>query len=194
MTSRPPTGGPAAGRGPLRWLLLAAGVVFVGWLVAAYGIAPRLIRSAYAGESLPIFNRLIGGQGRNDVDVYLTLWSARARQGTLLLGVKAVVAESFERIHRSNLVGMGVLPLQFTDGHNAESLGLDGSETFDIAIPERLEAGQVIEVSARKADGGKWENVVQPAPPDPGSHRLAERRSEGRHRERDDADDERRDR
>ncbi|MCA9738439.1 MAG: sulfatase [Gemmatimonadota bacterium] len=86
MTSRPPTGGPAAGRGPLRWLLLAAGVVFVGWLVAAYGIAPRLIRSAYAGESLPIFNRLIGGQGRNDVDVYLTLWSARARQGTLLLG------------------------------------------------------------------------------------------------------------
>ena len=56
-------------------------------------------------------------------------WAAR---GTNLLGVKSVVAESFERIHRSNLVGMGVLPLQFKDGENAQSLGLDGSETFDI--------------------------------------------------------------
>ncbi|GAA3918187.1 aconitate hydratase AcnA [Luteimonas lutimaris] len=56
-------------------------------------------------------------------------WAAK---GTILLGVKAVIAESFERIHRSNLVGMGVLPLQFKDGENAQSLGLDGSETFDI--------------------------------------------------------------
>jgi len=56
-------------------------------------------------------------------------WAAK---GTNLLGVKAVVAESFERIHRSNLVGMGVLPLQFKDGENAQTLGLDGSETFDI--------------------------------------------------------------
>jgi aconitate hydratase len=56
-------------------------------------------------------------------------WAAK---GTRLLGVKAVIAESFERIHRSNLVGMGVLPLTFADGENAESLGLDGSETFDI--------------------------------------------------------------
>ena len=56
-------------------------------------------------------------------------WAAK---GTNLLGVKAVVAESFERIHRSNLVGMGVLPLQFMEGENARVLGLDGSETIDI--------------------------------------------------------------
>ena len=57
-------------------------------------------------------------------------WAAK---GTMLLGVKAVIAESFERIHRSNLVGMGVLPLQFIDGQNAQSIGLSGKETFEIA-------------------------------------------------------------
>ncbi len=57
-------------------------------------------------------------------------WAAK---GTMLLGVKAVIAESFERIHRSNLVGMGVLPLQFMDGQNAQTLGLTGNETFEIA-------------------------------------------------------------
>jgi aconitate hydratase len=56
-------------------------------------------------------------------------WAAK---GTLLLGVKAVIAESFERIHRSNHVGMGVLPLQFEDGTNSPTLGLDGTETFDV--------------------------------------------------------------
>jgi aconitate hydratase len=56
-------------------------------------------------------------------------WAAK---GTMLLGVKAVIAESYERIHRSNLIGMGVLPLQFIDGQNASSLGLTGKETFDI--------------------------------------------------------------
>src|SRR3954453_1163280 len=56
-------------------------------------------------------------------------WAAK---GTKLLGVRAVIAESFERIHRSNLVGMGVLPLQFAEGENAESLGLSGEETFEI--------------------------------------------------------------
>ena len=56
-------------------------------------------------------------------------WAAK---GTILLGIKAVIAESFERIHRSNLVGMGVLPLQFADGDSHESLGLTGSESFDI--------------------------------------------------------------
>ena len=62
-------------------------------------------------------------------------WAAK---GTALLGVKAVIAESYERIHRSNLVGMGVLPLQFMDGENAEKLGLNGSETFDIQGIEEL--------------------------------------------------------
>jgi aconitate hydratase len=57
-------------------------------------------------------------------------WAAK---GTALLGVKAVIAESFERIHRSNLIGMGVLPLQFSDGENVSSLGLTGKETFSIA-------------------------------------------------------------
>ena len=56
-------------------------------------------------------------------------WAAK---GTMLLGVKAVIAESFERIHRSNLIGMGVLPLQFSTGQNAQTLGLTGEETFDI--------------------------------------------------------------
>ena len=56
-------------------------------------------------------------------------WAAK---GTTLLGIKAVIVESFERIHRSNLIGMGVLPLQFTGAETAETLGLDGTETFDI--------------------------------------------------------------
>jgi aconitate hydratase len=56
-------------------------------------------------------------------------WAAK---GTMLLGVRAVIAESFERIHRSNLIGMGVLPLQFPSGQNAQSLGLTGHEVFDI--------------------------------------------------------------
>jgi aconitate hydratase len=75
-------------------------------------------------------------------------WAAK---GTILLGVKAVISESFERIHRSNLVGMGVLPLNFVDGHSAQSLGLDGTEVFDFA---GLKAGATsLDVTAKKADG-----------------------------------------
>ncbi len=77
-------------------------------------------------------------------------WAAK---GTLLLGVKAVICASFERIHRSNLVGMGVLPLCFEEGQNAESLGLDGSETFDIPVTNDVQALQTLEVTATKADG-----------------------------------------
>jgi aconitate hydratase len=78
-------------------------------------------------------------------------WAAK---GTNLLGVKAVVAESFERIHRSNLVGMGVLPCQFKDGENARTLGLDGSETFDVT---GLNDGvsRTATVTATQADGRK---------------------------------------
>ena len=65
-------------------------------------------------------------------------WAAK---GTALLGVKAVIAESYERIHRSNLIGMGVLPLQFPDGQTAESLGLTGEETFDITGVTELNNG-----------------------------------------------------
>ncbi|MFC7879548.1 aconitate hydratase AcnA [Isoptericola sp. NPDC057391] len=80
-------------------------------------------------------------------------WAAK---GTALLGVKAVITESFERIHRSNLIGMGVLPLQFPSGENAESLGLDGTETFDIAGITALNDGatpETVKVTATKADG-----------------------------------------
>lgn len=80
-------------------------------------------------------------------------WAAK---GTNLLGVKAVIAESFERIHRSNLVGMGVLPLQFVDGQNAQSLGLDGSETFDVTGLQDGVAKNAT-VTARKSDGKKVE-------------------------------------
>ncbi len=78
-------------------------------------------------------------------------WAAK---GTLLLGVRAVVAESYERIHRSNLVGMGVLPLQFKDGENPASLGLDGSETFDIVgMSDDMAPNRELQVTAMKADG-----------------------------------------
>ena len=65
-------------------------------------------------------------------------WAAK---GTALLGVKAVIAESYERIHRSNLIGMGVLPLQFPEGHTAETLGLTGEETFDFTGVTELNNG-----------------------------------------------------
>ena len=80
-------------------------------------------------------------------------WAAK---GTALLGVKAVIAESFERIHRSNLIGMGVVPLQFPAGQSAESLGLDGTETFTITGLTALNEGttpRTVAVTAQKADG-----------------------------------------
>lgn len=78
-------------------------------------------------------------------------WAAK---GTTLLGVKAVLAESYERIHRSNLIGMGVLPLQFTDGQSAESLGITGTEDFDIVgIEDQLSPNKKLKVSATRLDG-----------------------------------------
>jgi aconitate hydratase len=77
-------------------------------------------------------------------------WAAK---GTRLLGVRAVIAESFERIHRSNLIGMGVLPLQFPDGESIDSLGLSGEETFDVGDLEDGEA-KTVEVTAHR-DGGE---------------------------------------
>jgi aconitate hydratase len=81
-------------------------------------------------------------------------WAAK---GTRLLGVRAVITESFERIHRSNLIGMGVIPLQFPDGKSAESLGLDGTEVFDITGIEELNNGKTpktVHVKAAKDNGG----------------------------------------
>ena len=77
-------------------------------------------------------------------------WAAK---GTLLLGIRAVIAQSFERIHRSNLVGMGVLPLQFPDGETWQSLGLTGEEHFDIEADESLEPRGRVPVTARKTSG-----------------------------------------
>jgi aconitate hydratase len=89
---------------------------------------------AYAEEDIPLVvlaGKEYGSGSSRD-------WAAK---GTSLLGVRAVIAESFERIHRSNLIGMGVVPLQFPDGESAESLGLDGSETFDFeGLAEALDA------------------------------------------------------
>ncbi|PLX73418.1 MAG: aconitate hydratase, partial [Desulfuromonas sp.] len=78
-------------------------------------------------------------------------WAAK---GTLLLGVRAVLAESFERIHRSNLVGMGVLPLQFKEGDNRKTLDLDGSETFDLPGQDQpIEPGQDLTLHIHRSDG-----------------------------------------
>ena len=80
-------------------------------------------------------------------------WAAK---GTALLGVKAVIAESFERIHRSNLIGMGVLPLQFPQGESADSLGLSGTETFEISGITVLNDGstpKTVKVTAQAEDG-----------------------------------------
>ena len=78
-------------------------------------------------------------------------WAAK---GTYLLGVRAVIAESFERIHRSNLVGMGILPLEFLPGESVESLGLSGREVYTIAIDDAVSPRQKISVSATDPEGG----------------------------------------
>jgi aconitate hydratase len=77
-------------------------------------------------------------------------WAAK---GTYLLGVEAVIATSFERIHRSNLVGMGVLPMTFVEGQSHESLGLDGTESFSIPVGDDVQPLQMIEVTAVRTDG-----------------------------------------
>jgi aconitate hydratase len=101
----------------------------------------------YAGENVPLVvlaGKEYGSGSSRD-------WAAK---GTKLLGVRAVIAESFERIHRSNLIGMGVLPLQFADGESVASLGLTGQETFDFGDLEDGRAKEVT-VTARADDGGE---------------------------------------
>ena len=86
-------------------------------------------------------------------------WAAK---GTMLLGVKAVIVESFERIHRSNLVGMGVLPVQFKLGENRQNLALDGSEIISINLPEGEDVvpGQELQLIIKRADGGVTKTSV----------------------------------
>jgi aconitate hydratase len=117
-------------------------------------------RYAPTGETMPIYDAAMA-YARDGTPLVVIAgkeygtgssrdWAAK---GTMLLGVRTVIAESFERIHRSNLVGMGVLPLQFGEGANATSLGLDGSETFSIGGVADIRPRQDVEVRVTKADG-----------------------------------------
>jgi aconitate hydratase len=102
---------------------------------------------AYAAENVPLVvlaGKEYGSGSSRD-------WAAK---GTVLLGIRAVIAESFERIHRSNLIGMGVVPLQFADGENAESLGLTGTETFTVGDLEEGKA-KTVTVTAKADDGAE---------------------------------------
>ena len=85
-------------------------------------------------------------------------WAAK---GTVLLGVKAVIVESFERIHRSNLIGMGVLPLEYQNTDTAASLGLDGTEAYDIEIDASLSARQNVPVTATRTDGSRVQFITR---------------------------------
>ncbi|HET6638293.1 MAG TPA: aconitate hydratase AcnA [Gemmatimonadota bacterium] len=103
----------------------------------------------YADEGVPLLvitGKEYGSGSSRD-------WAAK---GTVMLGVRAVVAESYERIHRSNLIGMGVLPLQFEPGDSRESLGLTGEETYAVrGIADGLDLGSTVEIVARAADGSE---------------------------------------
>lgn len=107
----------------------------------------------YAAQNIPLV--VLGGKEYGSGSS--RDWAAK---GTRLLGVRAVIAESFERIHRSNLIGMGVIPLQFPEGESASSLKLDGTETYDISGIEALNDGKTpktVHVTATKQDGSKVE-------------------------------------
>jgi aconitate hydratase len=109
----------------------------------------------YADEGVP----LVVFAGKNYGTGSSRDWAAK---GSLLLGIRAAIVESFERIHRSNLVGMGVLPLEFTGGVTRTSLGLDGSEIIDISgIAEKLEPGMDVACRIHRADGKSEEITLR---------------------------------
>ena len=127
------------------------------------GVEGGYTRNFLTGEQESIFD---ASQAYQDAGIPLVVLGGKeygsgssrdwAAKGTALLGVKAVIAESFERIHRSNLIGMGVVPLQFPAGQSAESLGLDGTETFSITGLTALNEGttpRTVAVAAQNADG-----------------------------------------
>ncbi|MCY4157492.1 MAG: aconitate hydratase AcnA [Gammaproteobacteria bacterium] len=126
----------------------------------AGGVDGGWTRMQPEGELLSIYDAAMRYRERNTPLVVLAgkeygSGSSRdwAAKGPALMGVRAVIASSFERIHRSNLVGMGVHPLEFPDGANAAELGLDGSESYDIGAPN----GAEVKVCATRADGSKVE-------------------------------------
>jgi len=117
----------------------------------------------YKGEQMPIYDAAMKYKEDGTPLVVIAgkeygTGSSRdwAAKGTLLLGVRAVIVESFERIHRSNLVGMGVLPLQFEDGATRQSLGLTGEDSFTIKGLASLEPGQTVEVEVTRPDGSSF--------------------------------------
>lgn len=119
------------------------------------------------GEVMPIYDAAMRYQEDDTGLVVIAgsdygMGSSRdwAAKGTDLLGIKTVIAESFERIHRSNLVMMGVLPLQFQKGDTIESLGLTGKETFDVDVNEDVKPGSLVKVTATDEDGKKTEFEV----------------------------------
>ena len=129
------------------------------------GVEGGYTRNFLTGEQESIFD---ASQAYQDAGIPLVVLGGKeygsgssrdwAAKGTALLGVKAVIAESFERIHRSNLIGMGVVPLQFPAGQSAESLGLDGTEIFSVTGLTALNEGttpRTVAVKAQKADGSE---------------------------------------
>ena len=121
------------------------------------------------GKLMPIYDACTTYQERGVPLIVLAgkdygMGSSRdwAAKGTRLLGVRAVVAESFERIHRSNLVGMGVLPLEFTEGQGVTSFSLDGTETFALqGLSDELQPGQTATLIIQRADGSRQEATLK---------------------------------
>jgi aconitate hydratase len=122
------------------------------WVLNPSGEVGRIFDASMQYQSERV--ALVGVAGKEYGSGSSRDWAAK---GTALLGVRAVIAESFERIHRSNLVGMGVLPLQFVDGQTRRSLQLSGKETFSISgIAAGLRPGQTLKVHGRRADGSEF--------------------------------------
>ncbi|MFL6777710.1 MAG: aconitase family protein, partial [Sphingomicrobium sp.] len=132
------------------------------------GIEGGMTRYAPTGEVMPIYDAAMKYQADGTPLVVVAgkeygTGSSRdwAAKGTILLGVRAVLAESFERIHRSNLVGMGVLPLQFADRENAATYELDGSETYTINGIATIEPRQDVTVKVKRAGGEEFDIIAR---------------------------------
>ena len=132
------------------------------------GVEGGMTRYAPTGETMPIYDAAMKYQADGAPLVVIAgkeygTGSSRdwAAKGTILLGVRAVLAESFERIHRSNLVGMGVLPLQFADGEGAATYGLDGSETFSINGVAAIEPRQDVTVKVTRSGGEMFDIIAR---------------------------------
>ena len=132
------------------------------------GVEGGMTRYARTGEVVPIYDAAMSYQADGTPLVVIAgkeygTGSSRdwAAKGTILLGVRAVLAESFERIHRSNLVGMGVLPLQFADGESAATYGLTGEETYSIAGVASIEPRQDVTVKVTRDNGESFDIVAR---------------------------------